>query len=238
MEPENHLSRTFPAVHDASKVIKAKVSARVNDSKLPKPVKGIVAGRAAKVASKLMKPPKIAEKMGKKICKKIPKKMKEKGLTVEMEEVFREGPYVVLQLQVQHVDTIAVEKAQREENVDLGQDDDAQSSSVAGALLDWSMWLIGQNNQKKLEGGFLPQKVQAKLQTKMMAMMADKFEEKQLKADVEIMKEEKQARFFYSRLKAVRLAAEEAQGTNPIKKLKKKMKKGDDDDSSDDDSDF
>lgn len=93
--------------------------------------------------------------MGQKMCEKIPKKMKEKGLTVEMEEVFCEGPYVVIQLQVQHVDTIAVEKAQREENVNVRQD---QSSSVAGSLLEWSMWLMGQSNQQKLEGGFLAKK--------------------------------------------------------------------------------
>ena len=159
-------------------------------------------------------------------------------MTVEMEEVFREGPYVVLQLQVQHVDTIIVEKVQREENLDLAQDDDAQSSSVAGALLEWSMWLIGQNNQQQLEENFLPQKVQDQLQKKMMAMMTEKFEQKQLKADVEIVKEEKQARFFYSRLQSVRLAMESTHGTNPIKELRKKMKKDDDDDSSDDDSDF
>lgn len=151
----NSKAPLFPSVHDASEAIKAKVSVKVSDSKLPQPVTESVSGRVGTAGSKVVAPSKIAGRMGQKMCEKIPKKMKEKGLTVEMEEVFCEGPYVVIQLQVQHVDTIAVEKAQREENVNVRQD---QSSSVAGSLLEWSMWLMGQSNQQKLEGGFLAKK--------------------------------------------------------------------------------
>lgn len=39
----------------------------------------------------------------------------------------------------------------------------------------------------------------------MMAMMTEKFKEKQLKVDVEIIEEESQARYFYSKLKTIRL---------------------------------
>jgi hypothetical protein len=110
------------------------VSAKVNDSKLPKPVKGIVAGRAAMVASKIMKPSEIAKKRGQKICKKIPKKMKEKGFTVEMKEVFREGVKVSMSFnscrKKRGYHSSIVEKAQREENIDLAQDDDTQSTVV------------------------------------------------------------------------------------------------------------
>lgn len=127
---------------------------------------------------------------------------------------------------------------QREENADLTQDDDANSSSVAGALLEWSLKLIGRGNQQKLEGDFLPKKVQDKLQTEMMNMMAEKFEEKRLEADVEIIKEEKQARFFYSKLREVRAVMEEQKGTNPLKELRKKMKKDENDDDDDSDDSF
>jgi hypothetical protein len=210
----------------------------VEKSIIPEPMKKTVAKKAANAASVMVRPSDIAKGMGKKMCKKMPAKMKEKGLTVVMEEVYREGPYIVLELQVQHVDTVAIENSQREENADLTQDDDANSSSVAGALLEWSLKLIGRGNQQKLEGDFLPKKVQDKLQTEMMNMMAEKFEEKRLEADVEIIKEEKQARFFYSKLREVRAVMEEQKGTNPLKELRKKMKKDENDDDDDSDDSF
>lgn len=65
------------------------------------------------------------------------KKMAEMGLTIAMEEVFREGSFVVVQLQVQHVDATAIERGQREETADLTQSDGNTDShtTFAGALL-------------------------------------------------------------------------------------------------------
>jgi hypothetical protein len=111
----------------------------------------------AEVASKRITPSKVASQLGGKLIKKIPKKMKEKGLTVEMEQVFCEGPYVVLALQVQHVDMVAAEKAMREDKTltsDIEEEDEA-SNTVAGTLLQWSLYLMGSTNQKKLEEGFI-----------------------------------------------------------------------------------
>jgi hypothetical protein len=212
------------------------VTEKVKDSSLPKPIKGLAAKGAAKAASKMVTPSVIAEKMAKKLCKTLPKKMSEKGLTVEVKPVFCEGPYVVLQLQVQHVDTLAVEKSQSEKNADLTKDDDASKSSFAGLMLEWSLKLIGQKNQKKLEEDFLPQQVQEKLKNEMAIIMAEKFEEKQLTAEVEILKEDKQARYFYLKLQEVKAAKEEKEGKNPIKTLMMKMSSGDNDESDSDDS--
>jgi hypothetical protein len=80
----------------------------------------------------------VAKVLGPKMCRKLPKKMKEKGLTVEMEEVFREGPYVVLQMQVIHVDTAV-----------LGTD--GNESSLLSGWINLFMELVGVGYQKKIE---------------------------------------------------------------------------------------
>jgi hypothetical protein len=184
----------------------------------------------AEVASKRIKPSKVAIQLGGKLVKKMPKKMKEKGLTVEMEQVFCEGPYVVLQLQVQHVDMVAAEKAMREDKTktatplddDIEQEDQA-SNTVAGTLIQWSLYLMGSTNQKKLEEGFLATQVQAKLETAMAEMMNEKLQEKQIIADCDIVKEEKQARYFYAKLQEVRaeVEAQKSKNSNPIKEFRK-----------------
>ena len=56
----------------------------------------------------------IAEKMSTKLCTTMPTKLAEIGCTVQMEEVFREGPYVVIQIQVQRVDARAICRLQTE----------------------------------------------------------------------------------------------------------------------------
>ena len=229
----------YPTVDDASETIKAKVAQKVEKSKLPPPIKPLVAKHAGQAASKLMTPSKIAKTMGAKMCKVLPKKMKEKGLTVELEEAFREGPYIVLQLQVLHVDAAAVEKSMREENADLTEDDEAAATNtIAGTLIEWSYKLIGAENQKKLEEGFLSAKVQAKLETAMAVMMAEKFEQKQLKAQIQILKEEKQARYFYGKIKEVRMIFAELEGNNPISDLRKNMNNNSLEEDDDDDDDF
>jgi len=199
------------------------VKKKVEESKIPKQMKEAVAKRAGYMASSRVKPAMIAKKMSAKLCQKMPENMKQAGLTVALEEVFREENYFVLELQVQHVDTVAVERKQRESNTDMTQDDNDTSSSLAGALLDWSLRLIGQDNQRRLEGDFLPGKVQQKLDTQMLEIMEEKFEDMQLKADVQILKEKRQARYFYSKLKAIRAEVEVAKGKNAIHDLRKKM---------------
>ena len=207
-------------------------------SNLPKHIRGIAVKHAGEIASKRVTPSKVAEKMGAKLCKILPKKMKEKGLTVRLEEVFREGPFVVLQLQVQHVDLVTMEKVRNEEiSRSSEEDEEAASNNFAGTLIDWSLKLIGTTNQKKLEESFLPAKVQAKLETSLTTMMGEKFKEKQIQADIKIVKEKRQARYFYEQLREVRLAMEQVKRTNPFKQFRKKLSYGketQDDDSADD----
>jgi hypothetical protein len=221
-------------VRDASLAIQAKVSKKVAEKmgNFPGPMKDKASQRLAEVASKRITPSKVASQLGGKLMKKMPKKMKQKGLTVEIKQVFCEGPYVVLELQVQHVDMVAAEKAMREVNTEQDEDEDdedddeAASNTVAGTLIEWSLYLMGTRNQKKLEEGFLATQVQAKLQTAMAEMMNEKLQEKQIIADCDIVKEEKQARYFYAKLQEVRADLEnneQQQRNNPIKEFRKKL---------------
>jgi hypothetical protein len=78
-------------VIDGSEAVKAKVSKKVEKSNLPTPLKKLAAIHAPQAASDFASPEIMAKMMGKKLCDKLPKKMWEKGLTVEMEEIFRQG---------------------------------------------------------------------------------------------------------------------------------------------------
>lgn len=215
-------------VHDASEAIKAKVKAKVEDSKLPKQIKGAVANTAGKLASKKVKPSMMAGKMAKKLENKLPPEMKKKGLTVSLESVFEEANYFVLELNVLHVDSVAIEKNMREASADVTKDDD--QTSLVGTMLQWSLSLMGQDNQRKLEEDFLPAKVQAKLGEQMMAVMEEKFEDMKLKAEVQILKEEKQARYFYSKIRGIRAAAAEERNAGPLKEFRRKFSGDDEDD--------
>jgi hypothetical protein len=189
-------------VNDESKAFKAIRGEGVENANLPFSLEDSIAQGASHVMSKRIKLSKLAQKIGTKLCESMPRKMAEMGLTVEMEEVFREGNFVVMQLQVQHVDTRAVEKALGRENIDLTKID--LDTTLAGTLLEWCTELIGNDKMKQVENDFLPEMVQSKLTTKILEVMTEKFERKGLIIDVEILKEEQQARFFYRQLKELR----------------------------------
>lgn len=107
-----------------------KVRTAIANTKLPRLPQQVMQ-HAAKAAGDLAPPRMVAQIMSQRLCTKLPKKLEEKGLVIEMEEVFREGPYVVLQLQVTKVDTATV----------------ASSNS----MVSWMMSLTGSGYQKQLE---------------------------------------------------------------------------------------
>jgi hypothetical protein len=161
-----------------------KVKAEVEQWKPPNPGKAPVAKTAGKVATTTrVKNAKLARRLGEKLCDKMPRKLAEMGLTVEFEVVFQEGPYVVIQLQVQHVNARAIERSQRQENADPTADEGTPSdTAVAATLLEWCLKIIGPENQRTLEESYLPVKVQTKLESKIMEVMAEKVGRKGLKA--------------------------------------------------------
>jgi hypothetical protein len=187
-------------LNDCSQAVHNKVKQKVGD-KLPEPL----AEGAAKIASKKVKPSKVAQKMGPKLCQKIPKKMATKGIDVVMEQVFVEKQYLVLQIQVQHVDAVLLEQAQREENADLTcNDSDNTERGIIAMLLEWGLYLMGAQYQHTLQTQVLPPKIMNVMKFKIKEIMDQKFNQKGLEADVMILQETEQARYFFGQLKELR----------------------------------
>ena len=89
-------------VQDGTEAVKAKVAKRLK--LLPVPVQNT----AARTASELTTPKMLAKQVSLELLRKVPACLKQKGITVDMEEIFREGPYVLFQLRVLHVDTVTM----------------------------------------------------------------------------------------------------------------------------------
>lgn len=102
-------------VQDGKEAVKAKIEKRL--AIFPASIKK----QAARKASELTTPRMLAKQTGPKLMRKIPQSMKAKGVTIDMEEIFHEGPYMVFQLRVLHVDTVLLTRGVMEGFVDLIQ---------------------------------------------------------------------------------------------------------------------
>jgi hypothetical protein len=78
-------------VKDPSQVVKGKVKETIGGAPLPGPLKRLATFGASALASKVATPSLVAKKMSGKMPSKMTNKMKENGLTVKVEPVFREG---------------------------------------------------------------------------------------------------------------------------------------------------
>jgi hypothetical protein len=133
MDAEKSVLYINVVVIDASEAIANKVRVRVKDFKVPKRLRRVVTAVATGVAGNVFTLEKIAKKVSKKICHKVPEKMLLRGITAVVEEVFREGPFVVFQLQVQHVDLATLTEKQLNKELKAGKDtvkDDDDNSST------------------------------------------------------------------------------------------------------------
>lgn len=186
-------------VHDASEAVKDEVANKVKKSRIPFPLKESVANRAAaRITWDLSMASKVVDMMGPRLCQEIPIKMSKKGIQVHVDNVFTEGNYLVIELQVQHVDAIVMSEAKHKK-----QEQDQHNG--AGALFFKSVFtVIGVENQASLEREVLPNILQRKVSVSIREMMKEKLTEKKMAADVEILKEEKQARYFFQTLRQVR----------------------------------
>jgi hypothetical protein len=214
-------------VHDASKAVELKVRTKVDDSKLPNRLKKVAANVATSVAGNVVTPDMVAKKMGLKICQKMPEKMSLRGITAVVEEVFREGPFVVFQLQVKRVDLAILAQHQLDDNSKKKKDDDHSSDKkekAEGDIVDataqphdakhWIMyWLeqflqfIGASPQRTIEEDVLPVLIHRKLESTMGELLAEKMEEKGLDVESKVCSAATQARYFFDTLKEVQLSS-------------------------------
>jgi hypothetical protein len=129
MDAEKSVLYINIVVIDASEAIANKVSTRVKDSKVPKRLRRVVTAAATRIAGNIFTLGKVAKKVSKKICHVLPEKMLLGGITAVVEEVFREGPFVVFQLQVQHVDLAILTEKQLDKEMKAGDDKDDDDNS-------------------------------------------------------------------------------------------------------------
>jgi hypothetical protein len=128
MDAEKSILYINVVIIDASEAIKDKVRTTVEDSRLPKRLRRVVTATATGIAGTVLTLHKIAKKVSKKICHTLPEKMFLRGITAVVEEVFREGPYVVFQLEVQRVDLATLTEKQLDKELKAGRDDDDNTS--------------------------------------------------------------------------------------------------------------
>jgi hypothetical protein len=207
-------------IHDASDLIKDEVAAKVKKSRIPGPLKESVANRAAaRIAWDLSIANKVLDKLGPRLCQEIPIKMGRKGIQVHVETVHSEGNYLVQELQVQHVDAIVMAEARNK-----SAEKDREEGTLTSSLFKGMFTVIGVQNQASLEGGVLPTIVQRKVSVSICEMMQEKLAEKKMTADVRVLQEEKQARYFFNTLRIVRYETTQAEkakrAMSPLRRLK------------------
>lgn len=93
-----------------------------------------VKAQAAQRAGTMTSPKYVAQALAQTLCKKFPEKMEKRGVTVEMEEVFREHTYVVLQLTIKHVNPLTL-----------------MTSAWTETGLSWLLDSLGETNRKMIE---------------------------------------------------------------------------------------
>lgn len=176
-------------VQDGTAAVKARVEKHL--SKLPKPLMKQAARRASCFAT----PGMVAQYLSQRMIMKLPRKMKEKGVTVELEEVFREGPYVVLKLDVIHVDPIVLTSSKQ--NPD-------ETDTISG-MVQWFLEAMGENFQKTIEEEYLPRHIMTTLERDMPVLLADHMNSKMLEAQTKVLSNrETQKEYFSGKLKELR----------------------------------
>ena len=186
-------------LQDVRQAVKDGVAEKLAEKNLPPKLRESLAKRLGNLAADKMTASKVVEKMAPKMCADLPRKMKDKGLAVVVKEVFREGPYFVLMMQVQHVDSSVLGLAEQEAKEQQKQQ---KGEGWAAKALINGMNFFGIT--EAVETGYLPRFVQSKLQTEMGSTMEAELAEKRLQASVDVLPEDKQARFFYALLEEIR----------------------------------
>lgn len=122
------------AIGDISEAIKERVTKKLERAVV---IPHVVIDRAAQKASDMTSPRVVAQALGQALCKQFPKELQKKGITAEMEEVFRELTFVVLQLRILHVDPMLL-----------------ASSWLSGGFATMLLQTIGADNRKYFEADY------------------------------------------------------------------------------------
>lgn len=110
---------------------------------------------------------------------------------------------MVIQLQVQNLDTQMMAEIKAEEK----RQEWGLIRLITMAFLYWLLRVLGAKHLKTLDEEILPNVVQKKMEPMLNEMLQIKLEE-EMKVDAEtlVLSEDKQARYFYNKLKEIRSA--------------------------------
>lgn len=170
-------------IQDGTEAVKAKVAKRLK--LLPVPVQNT----AARTASELTTPKMLAKQVSLELLRKVPACLKKKGITVDMEEIFREGPYILFQLRVLHVDTVML----------------AEDLMGHSSLVRWLVGHVSEGLQRTLEEDYLPKQILGILEQEMPKSLTKQMKDKKLAVDVKVITCcEEQALYFTSKVGEIR----------------------------------
>ncbi|KAG7342030.1 hypothetical protein IV203_007122 [Nitzschia inconspicua] len=192
-------------IHDVTEAVKARVSKKLERAvMIPNAVKAQAATRAGHMTS----PKYVAQALAQSLCKKIPENMQKQGVTVELEEAFREHTFVVLQLKIKHVNPLTI-----------------MTSAWTEYGLSWILESIGPSNRRFVEDCYLPNMVTSLLAATVPKMLAEKMSDKKIDAETKVLRAAEQALYFYEKLNELRSSDHWDQRftLNPIKTIYKRM---------------
>ncbi|CAJ1949550.1 unnamed protein product [Cylindrotheca closterium] len=178
---------------DASLAVKEKVMKRME--KLPKPVQN----QAAHAATYFTGRRKTAQVLSQRFCRELPRTFAKKGVTITVEEVFREGPYVVLKLKVLNVD----------------------SESIDRNWLRWFTRNIGFKDQ--IEENLLPNLVAKQLTETMPALVDERMAQSKITAETKVNIRSKQEEYFQMKLEEISEEIETRKRNKSLQKIRRRL---------------
>ena len=166
----------------------------------------------AKLATTWANPERVAEVLSTDLPKDLMNKMDERGITVMAETTFWEGPYLVVQLQVQSVDVAALVESRSKNFYDeFGDlDEEAHMSHTMAlrlkACLQSILSMLGVRTQLCLENDWLPLLLQYQMERILNESFATKLQRRKFHAISKVLAQDKQANYFFDTLREVREA--------------------------------
>lgn len=191
-------------VHSVSEAVRNQVTKKLERAKV---IPTSVVAQAAQTASELTSKKYVAQALSDIICRQIPEELKKSGIEAKMEEVFRENTFVVLQLQLLHVDPLTL------------------ASEWTEAGISWVLESIGAQNRRTFEEKYLPKVLVGILATIIPRMLGDEMSDKKIDAETKVNKPSEQSLYFFETLNKLRTnhLDEKRINRNPINKLRKRI---------------
>mmetsp|Transcript_42550 Transcript_42550/g.102923 ORF Transcript_42550/g.102923 Transcript_42550/m.102923 type:complete len:285 (+) Transcript_42550:1555-2409(+) len=178
---------------DASLAVKEKVRGKLE--KLPKPVQN----QAAHAATYFTGRRKAAQLLSQRFCRELPCIFAKKGVTITVEEVFREGHYIVLKLMVLNVDSQSIDR-------------------------NWLRWFTRNIGFKeKIEENLLPNLVTKQLTETMPALVDERMAKSKITAETKVNIRSKQEEYFQMKLEEISDEMEARRQNKSLRKIRRRL---------------